>query len=286
MISTHDAQAAIAQGGTAVSSDGHRIGKLTRVYLDDDTGQPSWGEVESGLLGRTEHFVPLTSGSVEGDDIRVPFTRDEVHSAPDVHAHEGHLSKADDAALHHYYEGKGTAQDKSGADQGVGLDPRRAADDDGRVERTERTERSAAVAGSGSVAGTGAATGGNADAEPTLVRSEEQVQVGTRRVPVTRVRLRRVVVTESVTQTIPVSHEEFRLEEVPISEADGPDVVSGDAVPASYEFVLRAERIVVTKEVAPVERVRVRVDTVTGEQRVTTEVQKERVVADEIKTNL
>jgi hypothetical protein len=137
------------------------------------------------------------------------------------------------------------------------------------------------------VSGTDAAAGTSADATPTVVRSEERVQVSTQRVPVTRVRLRRVVVTENVTQTIPVSHEEFRLEEVPIEAADGPDVVGqGNALPGDYEVVLRAERIVVTTEVAPVERVRVRVETVAGERRVTTEVQKERVVADEIKTNL
>ena len=283
MISTHDAQATIAQGGAALSSDGHRIGKLTRVYLDDDTGQPSWAEVESGLTGRKEHFVPLTSGEVEGDDIRVPFTRDEVQSAPDVHAHEGHLSVADDAALHRYYEGKGSAGGhRSGTDQGVGLAPRRAADDGGsRVERTDLSD------GSATVTGTDAGVGTSTDDTPTVVRSEERVRVGTQRVPVTRVRLRRIVVTENVTQTIPVSHEEFRLEEVPIEAADGPEVVAqDDTLRGDYEVVLRAERIVVTKEVAPVERVRVRVETVAGEQRVTTEVQKERVVADEIKTNL
>jgi uncharacterized protein YrrD len=34
----------------AVDAEGNRIGKITKVYLDDQTGQPLWVLVETGLF--------------------------------------------------------------------------------------------------------------------------------------------------------------------------------------------------------------------------------------------
>lgn len=265
MISTEDAQTVIGKGGSVLVADGDRIGKLGSVFLDDTTGHPAWASVSSGLLGHSESFVPLTGGRVYGDDIWVPCTTEQVHGPPHVTAHDGKLSKDDHAALHRYYEGDG---------QPAEPDPprvdRSAADDAQHVDDADDAD---------------AATGVHTDDDLTVTRSEDQLRIHTERVPVTRVRLRKVVVTESVTQTIPVSHEEFRLEEVPIGEADGEDEVASPPSGEEYEVVLREERIVVTKEVAAVERVRVRVETVAGERRVSADVQKERVVADETRAS-
>ena len=48
-----------------------------------------------------------------------------------------------------------------------------------------------------------------------MVRSEEQLRVGTERVAATRVRLVKYVVTEEVQITVPIRREEIRVEEVP-----------------------------------------------------------------------
>jgi stress response protein YsnF len=57
------------------------------------------------------------------------------------------------------------------------------------------------------------ADGGDAAAE--VVRSEEELVVGTRRRPTHRVRLKKYVVTDHVKRTVPVQREEVRVEYEP-----------------------------------------------------------------------
>jgi sporulation protein YlmC with PRC-barrel domain len=37
---------------------GEKIGSASEVYLDDETGQPEWVTVRTGLFGTKESFVP------------------------------------------------------------------------------------------------------------------------------------------------------------------------------------------------------------------------------------
>jgi uncharacterized protein (TIGR02271 family) len=93
-----------------------------------------------------------------------------------------------------------------------------------------------------------------------------------------RVRLRKYVVTEQVTQTVPVSHEELRIEREPITDANRDAAMTGGEITEEEnEIVLHEERPVVQKEVVPVERVRLDKETVTNEETVTEEVRKERI---------
>ncbi len=62
-----------------------------------------------------------------------------------------------------------------------------------------------------------------------MTRSEEQLTVGTERRETGKARLRRYVVTENVTQTVPVSREEVRVEREPITDANrGQAMAVGD----------------------------------------------------------
>lgn len=100
-----------------------------------------------------------------------------------------------------------------------------------------------------------------------------------RQQPIGRVRLRKYVVTENVTQTVPVSHEEVRIEREPITDAD--DAVSGVEISEDVQEVeLKGERVVVSKETVPVERVRIGTETVTEEQQVSEEVRREQIETD------
>src|SRR5215213_953308 len=49
-------------GRTAVDRDGDKVGKIADVYLDDDTGQPEWLAVTTGMFGTGVSFVPLSLG--------------------------------------------------------------------------------------------------------------------------------------------------------------------------------------------------------------------------------
>jgi len=50
----------------AVDAEGNRIGKITKVYLDDQTGQPLWVLVETGLFGTRQSFAPIHGSRVDG----------------------------------------------------------------------------------------------------------------------------------------------------------------------------------------------------------------------------
>jgi uncharacterized protein (TIGR02271 family) len=115
-----------------------------------------------------------------------------------------------------------------------------------------------------------------------MTRSEERLHVGTESREVGRVRLRKYIVTENVTRTVPVSREEVRLEREPITDANVGDAVSGpDLTESEHEVTLHAEEPIVAKETVPVERVRLDKDTVTEQVNVNEQVRKEEVEVDD-----
>jgi stress response protein YsnF len=150
---------------------------------------------------------------------------------------------------------------------------------------------------------------GTATTDGAMTRSEERLVVGTQRVATTRARLVKYVVTEEVQITVPIRREEIRVEEVPLDAPDtgpGESLLPADHLPAGErsttgeygtggydtggyqvagglpeEIVLHTERPVVSVEVVPVERVRLRTETVEGQERVTEQVQREQIVLDE-----
>ncbi|MEV0663386.1 DUF2382 domain-containing protein [Actinomadura luteofluorescens] len=108
-----------------------------------------------------------------------------------------------------------------------------------------------------------------------ITRSEEQMRIGTERHEAGRVRVRKWIETETVEQTIPVSHEEIRIDREPISGGrPDPKVTISEA---DQEIILYEERPVISKETVPVERVRLRTEQVQDEQTVRGELRKERI---------
>ena len=121
--------------------------------------------------------------------------------------------------------------------------------------------------------------------DDAMTRSEERLHVGTEQADAGRARLRKYVVTENVTQTVPVSHEEVRLEREPVTDANRGAAVSGsDISEDEHEVTLRAERPVVTKETVPVERVRLGTETVTEDHEVSETLRKEQIDDPDIST--
>jgi uncharacterized protein (TIGR02271 family) len=119
-----------------------------------------------------------------------------------------------------------------------------------------------------------------------MTRSEEQLRVSTESVPAARVRVVKYVVTEHVQVTVPVRREEIRVEEVPLDAPDAgpgeslvPQERTGQGLPE--EIVLHREEPVVSVRVVPAERVRLRTEVVEGQERVSAQVQRERIVVDQ-----
>ncbi|HEU4544892.1 MAG TPA: PRC and DUF2382 domain-containing protein, partial [Microlunatus sp.] len=250
-------------------SDGERIGGVKQVYTNDESGQPEWLTVSTGLFGTKETFIPLTDADLSGDRVTVPFTKAEVKDAPKVDV-DGHLSPEEEQQLYSYY-GR-TDYDRPDYDR-TDYDSRDG--DSTRDDVTVGTTRGAA----------GDRTVGHDTSGPTtddaMTVSEEQLHVGTERREAGRARLKKYVVTENVTQTVPVQREEVRLEREPITDSNVGDATAGPAISEEeHEVVLHEERPVVQKETVPVERVRLDTDTVTEQETVSDEVRKERVEVD------
>src|SRR6185503_12926642 len=120
-----------------------------------------------------------------------------------------------------------------------------------------------------------------------MTRSEERLNVGTRETEVGRARLRKYVVTENVTETVPVTREEVRVEREPITDANIGNALDGPAISEEeHEVVLTAETPVVEKEAVPVERVRLDKETVTEQAQVNEELRREEIEVDGADTNL
>jgi uncharacterized protein (TIGR02271 family) len=91
-------------------------------------------------------------------------------------------------------------------------------------------------------------------------------------------RLKKYVVTEEVTQTVPVQREEVRVEREPITDANRDRATAGpDISEEEHEVVLHEEEVVTDKRAVPKERVRLDKETVTDEQTVSELVSKERI---------
>ena len=90
--------------GTPVfDKDGHRVGRVGNVYVDDDTNQPEWVTVRVGLLGVKETFVPLDGAKTEENRLELGVEADRVRNAPPVEAANGHLSDSEGRDLYRYY---------------------------------------------------------------------------------------------------------------------------------------------------------------------------------------
>ena len=242
----------IGSHGNVIGRGGEKIGGIGEIYLDDVTGEPEWVSVKTGLFGVSESFVPLQAARIQGNDIQVDYDKELVNDAPRVST-GGHLTPEEEQRLYDYY-GLAMAQSTGYEAADVGYD-------------------------------TGGETVGYDTSGPTtddaMTRSEERLNVGTRTQEAGRARLRKYVVTENVTQTVPVSREKVRVEREPITNENVGAAVSGpDISEEEHEVILREERPVVEKEAVPVERVRLGTETVTEQETVSEDVRKEEIEAD------
>ncbi|MFH8240557.1 DUF2382 domain-containing protein [Streptomyces sp. NPDC018321] len=265
--------------------DGNKIGDAKHVFFDDMTGRPEWVSVKTGMFGSSESFIPIRDAAVVQDHLEVPYRKEQVKDAPNVDVDAGgHLSESEEHRLYDYY---GINWDS------VLTEAERT--DDGRFAAgpgPAGTAQAAGAAGAAGMAGTAGTAGGMAGrqegadrtgmrGDDAMTRSEEQMHVGVERRESGRARLRKYVVTEEVQQTVPVSHEEVRVEREPITEANRGDALAGPEISeAEHEITLHEERAVVETETVPVERVRMTTEEHTEDEVVRGRVRKERIEAE------
>jgi stress response protein YsnF len=259
MLGEREVSAAV--GGTAYDVNGDKLGTVEHFFVDDRTGAPTWVAVATGLFGTRHSIAPAVDATFTDGRLQLPVTADALKSAPTLRG--DHLSPEDeeDLRLHYQVSGAPEGQTEQAADQETAQD-------------------------------TVPAAGPDIPADGAMTRSEEQLRVGTERVATTRARLVKYVVTEDVTITVPIRREEIRVEQVPLDATDDlPEegllegrhaagtTPEGDELPDV--IVLHTERPVVTVEVVPVERVRLRTELVQGRETVTQQVQREQIAVDQ-----
>ena len=286
---------------TAYDKNGEKLGDVNEVFVDDQSGQPTFVEVNHGLFGMNSSLVPLRGHDFSGDDLKLGFSKDRIKDAPDFDSDKPLTPEAQSDIFKHY--GLDNARDvtdykdsnldskrdvQAGADKdhnltagagaagagagvaGAGVAGARADEKKAATHTTDAaaTERKAGVADNAAAART------NNDGE--LIRSEEQLNVNKERVATGEARLRKYVVTDTETVEVPVEREEVRVERTPINAEDAKNyngAISGDSEEASV--TLHEDRVNVSKESVPVEKVSLEKDTVQDTERVSEDVRKE-----------
>jgi uncharacterized protein (TIGR02271 family) len=266
VISTQDIDRII--GTNAVDPDGEKIGKVDNIYLDDDSGEPEFALVNTGLFGMRSSFVPLRGAELNADgDLRVAHGKDTVKDAPNLDE-DGHLEPEQERELFDYYGGSNRGRGDDSIDSTREGDHRRAdarADDD-RVTGNDRDRDTV-----------GHDTSGRAT-DDAMTRSEEELHVGKAERETGRARLRKHVVTEHVTKTVPVQREEVHVEREPITDGNVDAATDGPGISEEeHEVVLHEEEPVVEKRTVPKERVRLDKDVVTDDAEVEDDVRHEEI---------
>jgi uncharacterized protein (TIGR02271 family) len=270
---TSPAQYTDVIGSAAVDAEGEKVGKVGQIYADDATGEPAWVTVSTGLFGTRESFAPLYGAQPGDGELRLAVTKELIKNAPNIDT-DGHLGESEIDSLYQHYAGY---LNRTSAQAGAG---------EGTYGTTDVGQAGTSYAGTG-VAGTEGYDTSGPTTDDAMTRSEERLHVGTEAVPAGRARLRKYVVTENVTQTVPVSHEEVRVEREPITDANRDAALDGPAISEEeHEVTLNAERPVVEKETVPVERVRLGTETVTEQHEVNEQVRKEQIEEPDVDANL
>lgn len=264
---------------TAYDVNGDKLGGIKEVFVDDNTGEPTFVEVNHGLFGLSSSLVPLRGHSFAGDDeVHLAFDKERIKDAPDFDAN-GALSVEDQNTIYRHY-GVDTAENRvnyrrdehthglAGAGHGE------VRDGEHRVGVRDGEVRDADARGGI----------GQHDSE-SLVRSEERLNVDKERVQTGEARLRKYVVHDTETVEVPVTREEVRVERTPITDADAVKGAAAGGIgqhlgEEEASVTLHEERVQVTKETVPVEEVSLHKDKVRETETVTEDVAKERIEAD------
>jgi uncharacterized protein (TIGR02271 family) len=257
------------QGRTMVDPAGDKLGTIDAIYLDDDTGQPGWATVTTGLFGTKATFVPLAQAQAMGDSVQVPYDKQRVKDAPNMQA-DGQLSQGEEAELYRHYGLDYTeSRSDSGLPAATGHDiDSRDRDRDGLYDDVQDSAVGRDASGP--------------TADDAVTRSEEELHVGTQARERGRARLRKYVTTEQQQVSVPVRREEVRVEREPITDANLDAATSGpDISEEEHEVTLHEETPVVEKRVVPRERVRLDTETVTEQRQVGEEVRKEQIQVDD-----
>lgn len=238
------------RGRTVIDQTGEKVGKFEEIYLDADSERPEWAAVTTGLFGLRQTLIPLGGAQEEGEELHVPFTKEQIKDAPNLDPDE-QLSHDEERVLYRHYgmpydEGQpGDEPERTDAGEPADSEavPAAAASDEGARGRVtepdagDRPAQPAAATGQEPQPSTARAEGDASESGPRTAEPREEadgredpasgespqadreIPLDTEVGPRERVRLKKYVVTEQVTKTVPVEREEVRVEREPFESA-------------------------------------------------------------------
>ena len=244
------------RGRTVVDQNGDKIGKFEEIYLDESQS-PEWASVTTGLFGMRQTLIPLRDAQEDDDVLRVPYDKDHVKDAPNVDPDE-QLTPGEESALYRHYGMEGSEGEAPGDDDARGeatqpaaAQPAPAAPPEAAAaeEADRRPDAAAAAPGGeappepraetrGAEPGAAGADAGRADTAAQEESAPDRATEGDREIPLDtevgpreRVRLKKYVVTDEVTKTVPIEREEVRVEREPFDSPGRGHEETGAAEP-------------------------------------------------------
>jgi uncharacterized protein (TIGR02271 family) len=212
---------------TVADRNENKVGTVDSVWLDHNN-QPAYLAIRTGWLGMGKtHVVPAQGADVSERrrTIRLPYTTEQIKSAPDFDT-SAQLQSEDEDRIGTYYGEYGFRREEWLRDRDVAADQSRM-----RSGETATTDRR------------------------SIQLKDEELRVGKREVEAGGVRLRKVVRTEVVNQPVELRREEIVVERVPASEASASN--TADFSEDEIYVPLRREEAVVAKEARVREEVRI-----------------------------
>ena len=272
------------RGWDVVGSDGRKLGEVKHLIADPTAMKVRYLEVQLDRSVREsgDRRVLIPIGTARLNDARDEVIVDSIAGVDaatlPTHAEGADISRDYESTLRGRFGG-GAAS--AGAAGGAGLaggaadvsrrdrDELRSRDDfyDADLYDESRFRR-----------GRRDSLGDRERDEARLTRSEEELDIGKRRVQAGEVGVRKTVETERVQERVPVTREEVTVERRPLSADAGQDVTITDD---EIRIPVMEEQIVVDKRVVPKEEIVIRKRAVTEEKTVEADLRRERVEYDE-----
>jgi uncharacterized protein (TIGR02271 family) len=231
------------RGAPVYDNDGDKIGKVDEIFYDQQTRVPEWIGVGTGFFGSKRVLVPVKGSAPYEDGLMAAYSKEQVKDSPDID--EDEISQQCEADLAAYY--------------GLGYSKQRS-----QTGRTEGGKRPATTGGKDKQS--------DKDKQ-SVMRSEEEVEVGKRPVEAGSARLRKWVETEPVALDVELQREVARVSRERIDQPVGEHDFGEEEV----EMPLHREKAVVQKQAVAKERVGLEKDVQTDKEKVRDEVKKERV---------
>ncbi|MEU7629191.1 DUF2382 domain-containing protein [Nocardia sp. NPDC049220] len=171
-------------GSAVYDPGGDKIGKVKRVYIDNDSGSPTWVAVSTGLFSE-DSLVPLAGARHRRDvgALQVQVAKEAVKSAPHLER-DGLISPEAEQQLFDHYK----------------IDP----DQPGWYADEQQPHQAAEQ---------------HQDAE--MIRAQARLEFGAEQETIGSARMRDRMVAEDETVPVPIAPEQVRNERAPISDRAG-----------------------------------------------------------------